>query len=225
LNKNILLVEDENRMREIVSDYFRASNFNVYEAIDGQEALEIFDEYNIDLIILDIMMPKIDGWSVCRRIRKKSSVPIIMLTARSEEDDKLLGFELGIDEYVVKPFSPKVLIAQSTNLLKRVEGSLGKENHLISFPGLEINKAAHTLKINDSFIDLSNKEFQLLLYLVENPGIVLSRENILNVVWGYDYFGDDRVVDTHIKKIRKKLGQYSIYIHTIIRAGYKFEVI
>ncbi|MCT4619287.1 MAG: response regulator transcription factor [Marinisporobacter sp.] len=225
MNKNILIVEDEERMREIISDYFKANGFSVYEAFDGHEALELFSIHPIDLIILDIMMPTLDGWSVCRRIRKNSSVPIIMLTARSDEDDKLMGFELGADEYVTKPFSPKVLVARTINLLKRIDGNLGKQDTSIHLSGIEINKASYIVKIDDQVIDFSPKEFELLIYLIENKGVVLSRENILNHIWGYDYFGDIRVVDTHIKKLRKKLGKKSNYIHTIIRAGYKFEVL
>lgn len=225
MNRKILIVEDEDRMREIILDYFRASGFEVFEAADGKEALEVFEEISIDLIILDIMMPELDGWSVCRRIRKESSVPIIMLTARADEDDKLMGFELGADEYVLKPFSPKVLVARAINLLKRVDGSLGNDIKSTSLLGLDINKSAHVVKVDGAIIDLSPKEFELLVYMSDNKGVVLSRERILDNVWGYDYFGDLRVVDTHIKKLRKKLGSKSKYIHTIIRTGYKFEVV
>lgn len=224
MNKNVLLVEDEARIREIVCDYFNAENFKIKEASNGKDALELFNEYDFDLIILDIMIPELDGWSVCRRIRKVSDVPIIILTARSEEDDELMGFELGADEYVTKPFSPKVLVARAKMLIKRTNGTVGKRDAIINIEGLEINKLSHNVKIDGKNIDLAPKEYQLLLYLTQNKGVVLSRESILNKIWGYDYFGDLRTVDTHIKKLRSKLGNKSIYIRTIIRAGYKFEV-
>lgn len=224
MKKNILIVEDEIRIREIVKDFFEMKDFKVYEAEDGKTAVEIFENNEIDLVILDIMLPEVDGWSVCGRLRKKSSVPIIIVTARSEEDDKLLGYELGADDYMTKPFSPKVLVAKSEMLLKRVEGSIGKKNSTINICGIEIDKLSFVVKIEDNQIFLSPKEFELLLYLIENKGIVLSRENILNNVWGYDYFGDLRTVDTHVKKLRNKLEDKSKYIHTVIKAGYKFEV-
>ncbi len=223
MEKKVLIVEDEARIREITSDYFKASGFEVYEAENGKEAIEVFDLNKVDLIILDIMMPQLDGWEVCKRIRNKSDVPIIILTARSDEDDKLLGFELGADEYVTKPFSPKVLVARAKTLFKRIDGNTGKNGN-IRINGIEINKQAYKVKVNEEELDLSPKEYSLLLYLVENKGIVLSRDSILNSVWGYDYFGDARVVDTHIKKLRKKLGDQAEHIKTIIRVGYKFEV-
>lgn len=226
LDKKILVVEDEERMQEIITDYFKVNGFYVHGAKNGKEALDIFEVNKIDLIVLDIMMPEMDGWSVCRRIRKVSQVPIIILTARSDEDDELMGFELGADEYVTKPFSPKVLVARAVNLLKRAEGSLGKDNMSINISGIEINREARVVKIDDrKLLDLAPKEYELLSYMMENKNVVLSRENILNNVWGYDYFGDERVVDTHIKKLRKKLQDKSGYIHTVIRAGYKFEVV
>jgi len=224
MEKNILIVEDEERMREITSDYFKASGFNVFEAVNGQEGLDIFELNKIDLVILDIMIPEIDGWTVCKRIRKKSNVPIIMLTARSDEDDKLMGFELGADDYVTKPFSPKVLVARAKTLFKRVEGSVGLNDSIINVGSIEIDKKAYIVKIDGEEINFASKEYNLLLYLIENKGTVLSRERILNNVWGYDYLGELRVVDTHIKKVRKKLMDKSNYIHTVIRAGYKFEV-
>lgn len=202
MEKKVLIVEDEARIREITSDYFKASGFEVYEAENGKEAIEVFDLNKVDLIILDIMMPQLDGWEVCKRIRNKSDVPIIILTARSDEDDKPLGFELGADEYVTKPFSPKVLVARAKTLFKRIDGNTGKNGN-IRINGIEINKQAYKVKVNEEELDLSPKEYSLLLYLVENKGIVLSRDSILNSVWGYDYFGDARVVDTHIKKLRK----------------------
>ncbi|TKI92284.1 response regulator transcription factor, partial [Bacillus wiedmannii] len=203
MNKTVLLVEDERRLREIVSDYFRNEGFEVIEAEDGKIALELFAEHEIDLIMLDIMLPEIDGWSVCRRIRKESAVPIIMLTARSDEDDTLLGFELGADEYVTKPFSPKVLVARAKTLLKRADGVVGvAEENAMSLAGIEVNRLSRTVLVDGEEIILTHKEFELLVYLMENKGIVLSRQHLLDQLWGYDYYGDDRTVDTHIKKLR-----------------------
>ncbi|WP_369903164.1 response regulator transcription factor [Bacillus manliponensis] len=224
MNKTVLLVEDERRLREIVSDYFRNEGFEVVEAEDGKQALQLFAEHTIDLIILDIMLPEIDGWSVCRRIRKESAVPIIMLTARSDEDDTLLGFELGADEYVTKPFSPKVLVARAKTLLKRADGAVGQaEENTLSLAGIDVNRLSRTVTVDGEEIILTHKEFELLLYLMENRGIVLSRQHLLDQLWGYDYFGDDRTVDTHIKKLRNKLGEKAKHIGTVIRVGYKFE--
>ncbi|MCC2377363.1 response regulator transcription factor [Bacillus wiedmannii] len=224
MNKTVLLVEDERRLREIVSDYFRNEGFEVIEAEDGKIALELFAEHEIDLIMLDIMLPEIDGWSVCRRIRKESAVPIIMLTARSDEDDTLLGFELGADEYVTKPFSPKVLVARAKTLLKRADGVVGvAEENAMSLAGIEVNRLSRTVLVDGEEIVLTHKEFELLVYLMENKGIVLSRQHLLDQLWGYDYYGDDRTVDTHIKKLRNKLGDKAKHIGTVIRVGYKFE--
>ncbi|EOP66301.1 MULTISPECIES: response regulator transcription factor [Bacillus cereus group] len=224
MNKTVLLVEDERRLREIVSDYFRNEGFEVIEAEDGKKALELFAEHTIDLIMLDIMLPEIDGWSVCRRIRKESAVPIIMLTARSDEDDTLLGFELGADEYVTKPFSPKVLVARAKTLLKRADGAIGvSEENTMSLAGIEVNRLSRTVLVDGEEIILTHKEFELLIYLMENKGIVLSRQHLLDQLWGYDYYGDDRTVDTHIKKLRNKLGDKAKHIGTVIRVGYKFE--
>ncbi|MGK8829604.1 response regulator transcription factor [Bacillus paranthracis] len=224
MNKKVLLVEDERRLREIVSDYFRNEGFEVIEAEDGKKALELFAEHEIDLIMLDIMLPEIDGWSVCRRIRKESAVPIIMLTARSDEDDTLLGFELGADEYVTKPFSPKVLVARAKTLLKRADGVVGvAEENAMSLAGIEVNRLSRTVLVDGEEIILTHKEFELLVYLMENKGIVLSRQHLLDQLWGYDYYGDDRTVDTHIKKLRNKLGDKAKHIGTVIRVGYKFE--
>ncbi|EJQ46360.1 hypothetical protein IEE_01859 [Bacillus cereus BAG5X1-1] len=224
MNKTVLLVEDERRLREIVSDYFRNEGFEVIEAEDGKKALELFAEHTIDLIMLDIMLPEIDGWSVCRRIRKESAVPIIMLTARSDEDDTLLGFELGADEYVTKPFSPKVLVARAKTLLKRADGAIGvSEENTMSLAGIEVNRLSRTVLVDGEEIILTHKEFELLVYLMENRGIVLSRQHLLDQLWGYDYYGDDRTVDTHIKKLRNKLGDKAKHIGTVIRVGYKFE--
>jgi DNA-binding response OmpR family regulator len=224
VNKNILLVEDDERMREIVTDYFVKEGFKVFQAENGKEALEIFEEETIHLILLDIMLPLVDGWSVCKRLRRISDVPIIMLTARADEEDKLMGYDFGADDYVTKPFSPKVLVAKSKMLLKRVEGSVGRIDGIISYGGIEINKLSRTVKIERETVDFAPKEYELLLYLMENKDIVLSRENILSKVWGYDYFGDTRAVDTHIKKLRNKLGVKAAYIITIIGSGYRFEV-
>ena len=224
MNKTVLRVEDERRLREIVSDYFRNEGFEVIEAEDGKKALELFAEHEIDLIMLDIMLPEIDGWSVCRRIRKESAVPIIMLTARSDEDDTLLGFELGADEYVTKPFSPKVLVARAKTLLKRADGAVGvAEENAMSLAGIEVNRLSRTVLVDGEEIILTHKEFELLVYLMENKGIVLSRQHLLDQLWGYDYYGDDRTVDTHIKKLRNKLGDKAKHIGTVIRVGYKFE--
>lgn len=223
MQRSILLVEDESRIREIVADYFTEEQWTVYEAEDGSEALDMLETLRPDLVILDILLPELDGWTVCRRIRAKSDVPIIILTAKSEDDDKLLGFELGADDYVTKPFSPRLLVARAKTLIKRVEGTVGKEDYIVKFGRVVINKRAHRVEIDGSGIELSPKEYELLLYLYKNAGIVLSRETILDQLWGFDYFGDLRVVDTHIKKLRGKLGEEARHIRTVIRAGYKFE--
>ena len=219
----ILVVDDEARMRKLVRDFLERAGFQVLEAGDGMEAMDVFyKEKDLGLIILDVMMPKMDGWEVCREIRKESKIPIIMLTARGEERDELNGFELGVDEYISKPFSPKILVARVSALLRRTIGNT--VDQMLSAGGIEIDKAAHIVKINDEVIDLSFKEFELLTYFVENQGIALSREKILNNVWNYDYFGDARTIDTHVKKLRSKLGDKGEYIHTIWGMGYKFEV-
>lgn len=219
----ILVVDDESRMRKLVKDFLTKKNFQVLEAGDGEEAMDIFyKEKDIALLILDVMMPKMDGWEVCREIRKESKVPIIMLTARGEERDELNGFELGVDEYISKPFSPKILVARVNALLRRTSGL--SMDQTIAAGGIEIDKAAHIVKIDGNMIDLSFKEFELLTYFIENQGIALSREKILNNVWNYDYFGDARTIDTHVKKLRNKLGDKGEYIRTIWGMGYKFEV-
>ncbi|MCI5740266.1 MAG: response regulator transcription factor [Lachnospiraceae bacterium] len=218
----ILVVDDESRMRKLVRDFLTKQNFEVLEAADGEEALDVFyGDKEIALVILDVMMPKINGWDVCREIRENSKVPIIMLTAKSDENDELLGFELGVDEYISKPFSPKILVA-------RVEAILRRSNKLnveecIEFEGIVIDKAAHQVKVDGQPVELSFKEFELLTYFVENAGIALSREKILNHVWNYDYFGDARTIDTHVKKLRSKLGNKGEYIKTIWGMGYKLE--
>ncbi|MBQ4528995.1 MAG: response regulator transcription factor [Lachnospiraceae bacterium] len=218
----ILVVDDESRMRKLVKDFLTRKNYEVLEAGDGVEAVDIFlENKDIALIILDVMMPKMDGWEVCEEIRSYSKVPIIMLTAKSDERDELQGFELGVDEYIAKPFSPKILVARVEAILRR-SGSL-TENEGLNIGGIEIDKAAHIVKVDGKAIDLSFKEFELLTYFMENRGIALSREKILNNVWNYDYFGDARTIDTHVKKLRSKMGEKGDYIKTIWGMGYKFE--
>lgn len=223
MDNTALIVEDEAVMRELIGYAFRDIGFKVFEAEDGQEALEVFEDNDIDIIILDVMMPKMDGWSVCRRIRENSDVAIIMLTSRDDDSDQLLGFELGVDEYVTKPVNTQVLLARAKRLLKRVHDNAGACKHIFTKNGIEINKDAYTVRIDGSQVEFAPKEYELLVYLMENDGMVLSREKILDTIWGYDYFGDYRVVDTHIKKIRKKLGVRSGCIHTVVRVGYKFD--
>ena len=217
------MVDDESRMRKLVNDFLSRKNYEVIEACDGEEAIDKFyGDKDISLVILDVMMPKMDGWEVCREIRKNSSVPIIMLTAKSEENDELTGFECGADEYISKPFSPKILTARVDALVRRTYQIDNSE--IIEIGGIEIDKAAHTVRIDGNEIELSYKEFELLTYFVENKRIALSREKILNNVWNYDYFGDARTIDTHVKKLRKKMGEKGDYIRTIWGMGYKFEV-
>ena len=219
----ILVVDDESRMRKLVKDFLTKKNFQVLEAGDGEEAMDIFyNEKDIALLILDVMMPKMDGWEVCREIRKNSKVPIIMLTARGDERDELLGFELGVDEYISKPFSPKILVARVEAILRRTGQS--NPDEVLSAGGIVIDKAAHQATVDGKTMDLSFKEFELLTYFLENEGIALSREKILNSVWNYDYFGDARTIDTHVKKLRSKMGDKGEYIKTVWGMGYKFEV-
>ena len=219
----ILVVDDESRMRKLVKDFLEREGHIIIEAADGMEAMDIFYENkDIALIILDVMMPRMDGWQVCREVRALSQVPIIMLTARGEERDELQGFELGVDEYISKPFSPKILVARVNAILKR--GRAAASEDLIDAGVIVIDKAAHLVKIDDVPIDLSVKEFELLTYFVENQKMALSREKILNNVWDYDYLGDARTIDTHVKKLRSKLGEKGNYIKTIWGMGYKFEV-
>ena len=221
-NIKILVVDDESRMRKLVRDFLIKKGFEVLEAADGEEAVELFfRDKEIALIILDIMMPKMDGWQVCREIRKQSKLPIIMLTAKGDERDELLGFELGVDEYISKPFSPKILVARVEALLRRA--NVLNVTEQIETGGILIDKAAHRVIIDGKDIELSFKEFELLTYFVENQGIALSREKILNNVWNYDYFGDARTIDTHVKKLRSKMGEKGEYIKTIWGMGYKFE--
>lgn len=219
----ILIVDDESRMRKLIRDFLEREGYQILEASDGIEAMDMFyADKNIDLIILDVMMPRMDGWQVCKEVREHSKVPIMMLTARAEEQNELKGFELGVDEYVAKPFSPKILVARVGALLKRVKNV--DEDAEINAGGIVINKSAHMVTIDGENIDLSVKEFELLTYFVENQKIALSREKILNNVWNYDYFGDARTIDTHVKKLRSKLGEKGNYIKTIWGMGYKFEV-
>ena len=219
----VLVVDDESRMRKLVKDFLVKNSYEVVEAEDGSQALDIFFEQNdIALIILDVMMPKMDGWQVCREIRSYSKVPIIMLTAKSEEQDELQGFELGVDEYISKPFSPKILVARVGAILRRTN-PLSAEN-VLEADGIVLDKTAHIVTVDGRTVDLSFKEFELLSYFMENKGIALSREKILNSVWNYDYFGDARTIDTHVKKLRSKMGDKGDLIKTIWGMGYKFEV-
>lgn len=222
-NIKVLMVDDESRMRKLVSDFLTRKGYIVIEAGDGEEALDRFyEDKDISLVILDVMMPKMNGWDVCREIRKNSKVPIIMLTAKSDESSELNGFECGADEYIAKPFSPKILTARVDALIRRSYSIDSSE--VTDVGGIIIDKAAHIVKIDGQEIDLSFKEFELLTYFVDNKGLALSREKILNNVWNYDYFGDARTIDTHVKKLRKKLGDKGDYIKTIWGMGYKFEI-
>jgi len=219
----VMVVDDESRMRKLVKDFLVKKNFEVLEAENGSEAIDIFfAKKDIALIILDVMMPKMDGWEVCRQIRAYSKVPIIMLTARSDEKDELLGFELGVDEYISKPFSPKILVARVEAILRRTNAISAED--VLKAGGIAIDKAAHQVTVDGKPVELSFKEFELLVYFMENQGLALSREKILNSVWNYDYFGDARTIDTHVKKLRNKLGEKGNYIKTIWGMGYKFEV-
>lgn len=223
LTKKTLIADDEQRMRKLVGDFLKKEGYEVVEAENGKIALEIYRQTpDFDLVILDVMMPEYDGWTVCREIRKTSNVPIIMLTARGEEFDELFGFEMGADEYITKPFSPKILVARANSLLKRAYHNESQQNQI--FEDLKIDEEAHIVSIFDTPIDLSPKEYELLLYLVKNKGKALSREQILNSVWGFDYYGDLRTVDTHINRLRIKLGSVSHYVQTVRGFGYRFEV-
>ena len=222
MENTILVVDDELRMRKLVRDFLVKQNFKVLEAADGEEAVDVFLANNdISLVILDVMMPKMDGWETCREIRQYSKVPIIMLTARGEENDELRGFELGVDEYISKPFSPKILVARVQAILRRSNAST---EETLEYNGIVLNRSAHEVTIDGKKIDLSFKEFELLSYFMENKDIALSRERILNHVWDYDYFGDARTIDTHVKKLRSKMGEKGSCIKTIWGMGYKFEV-
>ena len=219
----ILVVDDESRMRKLLRDFLTAKGYQILEAEDGEKAIELFEENRnkIKLILLDVMMPKLDGWSVLRKIRQESNLPVIMLTARGEEQDELFGFELGVDEYISKPFSPKKLVARVESILKRVYGDT---KQLKDYDGIVIDQEGRTVKVDGKPIDLSLREYELLKYLLDNENIALSRDKILNNVWNYDYYGDSRTIDSHIKKIRHKLGKKGKYIETVRGIGYKFEI-
>ena len=219
----ILVVDDESRMRKLVKDFLAQKQYKVLEAADGEEALTVFEENQnkINLILLDVMMPKLDGWSVLRQIRQKSKVPIIMLTARGEEQDELFGFELGVDEYISKPFSPKILVARVEAILNR---TMEKKDETVDYGGIVIDSSGRTVKVDGKQVDMSLREYELLKYLVDNNKVALSRDKILNNVWNYDYYGDSRTIDSHIKKIRHKLGKKGKYIETVRGIGYKFEI-
>ena len=219
----ILVVDDESRIRKLLRDFFTAKGYQILEAEDGEKAIEVFEENRnkIKLILLDVMMPKLDGWSVLRKIRQESNLPVIMLTARGEQQDELFGFELGVDEYISKPFSPKILVARVEAILKRVYGDT---KQLKDYDGIVIDQEGRTVKVDGKPIDLSLREYELLKYLLDNENIALSRDKILNNVWNYDYYGDSRTIDSHIKKIRHKLGKKGKYIETVRGIGYKFEI-
>ncbi len=218
----VLVVDDESRMRKLVKDFLTRQDYQVLEAENGEAAVDLFfEKKDISLIILDVMMPKMDGWQTCREIRRYSKVPIIMLTAKSDEKDELLGFELGVDEYISKPFSPKILVARVEAILRR---SNALDNSTVEIGGIVLDQAAHEVRIDNKSIELSVKEFELLTYFIVNKGVALSREKILNNVWNYDYFGDARTIDTHVKKLRSKMGEKGDFIKTIWGMGYKFEV-
>ncbi|MFR0823036.1 MAG: response regulator transcription factor [Clostridia bacterium] len=219
----VLIVDDESRMRKLVKDFLMQKGYFVLEAADGEEALKVFEENStkISIILLDVMMPKLDGWSVLRQIRQTSKVPIIMLTARGEEQDELFGFELGVDEYIAKPFSPKILVARVEAILNRTKP---QQKEVKDYGGIVIDADGRTVKVDGKQVDLSLREYELLKYLVDNENIALSRDKILNNVWNYDYYGDSRTIDSHIKKIRHKLGKKGKYIETMRGVGYKFEV-
>ncbi len=220
---NVLVVDDESRMRKLIKDFLSQKGYQILEAEDGEKALKIFEENEnkINLILLDVMMPKLDGWSVLRQIRQTSKVPIIMLTARGEEQDELFGFELGVDEYISKPFSPKILVARVEAILKRVNGEPKEQK---DYGGIVIDSEGRTVTVDGKLIELSLREYELLKYLVDNENIALSRDKILNNVWNYDYYGDSRTIDSHIKKIRHKLGKKGKYIETMRGVGYKFQI-
>ena len=222
-NNCIFIVDDEARIRKLLKDFLNVKGYCILEAEDGEQALEVFEENKnkISLILLDVMMPKLDGWSVLRQIRQESKVPIIMLTARGEEQDELFGFELGVDEYISKPFSPKILVARVEAILKRTNKDI---TEVKDYAGIEIDQEGRTVRVDGKAIELSLREYELLVYLIENENIALSRDKILNNVWNYDYYGDSRTIDSHIKKIRHKLGKKGKYIKTMRGVGYKFEV-
>ncbi|AJH17917.1 response regulator transcription factor [Bacillus mycoides] len=225
MQRTILIVEDEDILREIMKDYLLNEGYNVLEAIDGKEALSIFEEHEVHLIILDIMLPELDGWAVCRRIRKKSNVPIIMLTARVDEDDTLLGFEMGADDYVTKPYSPPILLARAKRLIESRYSStinVSTEDTLTS-SGIHVHFPSRTVTVDGEDISMTHTEFEILTYFMQNQGIVISREQLITKIWGYEFAGDDRTVNSHIRNLRHKLGQKATCIVTVVRTGYKFE--
>jgi len=217
----VLVVEDEDILREIIVDYLVDNGYEALEASDGEEALAVLQSNSVDLVILDIVLPKIDGWSICRRIRKSSSIPIIMLTARSDEDDSLLGYELGADDYLIKPYSPRVLMAKVKRFLEKYSGKM--DEILISTGGIEINMGSRLAIVDGNIINLTHTEFEILTYLMQNKGIVITREQLITRIWGYDFYGDEKTVNSHIRNLRAKLGSKGSYIVTVIRSGYKFE--
>ncbi|MFZ5352432.1 MAG: response regulator transcription factor [Bacillota bacterium] len=223
-NVKILLVEDEDKMRELIKIAFKKENLDTYEAVNGKQGLDMFKSMQFDLVILDVMLPEIDGWTVCREIRRNSNTPVILLTARGEEFDKLFGFDLGADDYIVKPFSPKELVARSKALLRRADARNNDASCCLHIGEININRLSREVTVNDEPINLTNKEYELLLFLATNPKIVFTREQLLLKVWGYEQFGDPRTVDTHVKKLREKMGDYSAYISTVWGVGYKLEV-
>lgn len=223
MKNSVLIVEDEQLMREIVKDYFEDAYFEVFEAKTGAEAMEYVECRDFDIILLDIMLPETDGFSILRQVRRTKDTPVIMITARSDDEDKLMGYELGADDYVTKPFSPRVLLAKAQALIRRSKGTVCSKPGITQCAGIEIDNNSHTVKIDGDYVELTPKEYDLLLCFIENKGRVLSRDTLLSKVWGYDYFGDLRTVDTHIKKLRAKIGPKSQHIKTLIKAGYKFE--
>ncbi|WP_391574953.1 response regulator transcription factor [Cohnella sp.] len=222
MSRTILIVEDENILREIMKDYLLEEGYRVIEAVDGKQAISLFQEYEVDLILLDIMLPDLDGWSVCKRIRKTSNVPIIILTARSDEDDTLLGFELGADDYVTKPYSPPILLARAKRLLE-TRPIHEQESDTLSSRGISIYFPSRTVSIDGKSSGLTHTEFEILAYLLKNKGIIISREQLVLKIWGYDFMGDDRTVNSHIRNLRCKLGEHAKHIVTVVRSGYKFE--
>jgi two-component system response regulator ResD len=223
-NIKVLIIEDEEKMRDLMKIAFKKESIETYEAVDGKQGLSMFKDNNVDIVVLDIMLPEIDGWTVCREIRRNSNVPIILLTARGEEFDKLFGFELGADDYIVKPFSPKELVARIKALLRRTDNRNSESSHILEIGEIMINRLSREVLIEDRIINLTNKEYELLYFLATNPKIVFNREQLLLKVWGYEQYGDPRTVDTHVKKLREKLGEFSNYITTIWGVGYKLEV-
>jgi two-component system response regulator ResD len=223
-NIKVLIIEDEEKMRDLMKIAFKKESIETYEAVDGKQGLSMFKDHNVDIVVLDIMLPEIDGWTVCREIRRNSNVPIILLTARGEEFDKLFGFELGADDYIVKPFSPKELVARIKALLRRTDNRNSESSHILEIGEIMINRLSREVLIEDRIINLTNKEYELLYFLATNPKIVFNREQLLLKVWGYEQYGDPRTVDTHVKKLREKLGEFSNYITTIWGVGYKLEV-